>query len=213
MRMADYPVYLVDDDPSIRRSIGFMLRTSGHTVQTFESGTQLLGEVEQLDPGCVVIDIRMPGPDGLDVQEQMRKRAITFPVVVMTGHGDVELAVKAMKAGAIDFIEKPFDKRQLFAAITEAWRRLDDDDRWRTRREEAQARLKPLTTRETEVLEGLVKGHPNKTIGYDLEISPRTVEIHRANLMSKLDVHSLSDLLRVAFMAGVGEADEIPGKD
>ncbi|QZD86868.1 response regulator transcription factor [Qipengyuania psychrotolerans] len=211
--MTDYPVYLVDDDPSIRRSVGFMLRTSGHTVRTFESGAELLSTVDNLDPGCILMDIRMPGPDGLDVQDEIGERGITFPVVVMTGHGEVELAVRAMKAGAVDFIEKPFDKPQLISAIEEASQRLNDADRWRTTKNEAQARLQPLTTREREVLEGLVKGWPNKTIGYDLGISARTVEIHRANLMSKLDVHSLSDLLRVAFMAGVGEADRQQDED
>lgn len=203
--MTDYPVYLVDDDPTIRRSVGFMLRTSGRTVQSFDSGTELLLEVDKLEPGCILMDVRMPGPDGLAVQEEIVERRIDLPILIMTGHGDVEVAVRAMKAGAVDFIEKPFDKPVLLAALDEAGRRLDDKDRRRMMRDEAQARLKPLTGREYQVLEGLVKGHPNKTIGYDLGISPRTVEIHRANLMSKLDVHNLSDLLRVAFSAGVGE--------
>lgn len=203
--MTEYPVYLVDDDPSIRRSVGFMLRTSGHKVQTFDSGSELLGEVERLDPGCILIDVRMPGPDGLQVQEEITERGIGLPIVVMTGHGDVDLAVRAIKAGAVDFIEKPFDKPVLLAAIDEASQRLDNRNRQVEARAEARARLRPLTTREYEVLEGLVKGYPNKTIGYDLGISPRTVEIHRANLMTKLEVHNLSDLLRVAFAAGVGE--------
>ena len=203
--MTDYPVYLVDDETGVRRSVGFMLRTSGRTVHTFESGDELLREVDKLEPGCVLMDIRMPGPDGLVVQEEMTERGINLPVLVMTGHGDVELAVRAMKGGAVDFIEKPFDKPVLLAALDEAGKRLDDDDRRRLLRDEARARLKPLTNREYQVLEGLVKGHPNKTIGYDLGISPRTVEIHRANLMTKLDVRNLSDVLRVAFAAGVGE--------
>nr|WP_137678691.1 response regulator [Parerythrobacter lutipelagi] len=206
--MTEYPVYLVDDDPSIRRSVGFMLRTSGHQVQTFDSGTELLGKVDKLDPGCILIDVRMPGPDGLQVLEEIVHRGIGLPVVVMTGHGDVDIAVRAMKAGAVDFIEKPFDKPVLLAAINEASQRLNNKHRRSEARAEARARLGPLTTREYEVLEGLVNGYPNKTIGYDLGISPRTVEIHRANLMSKLEVHNLSDLLRVAFAAGVGDVAE-----
>lgn len=206
--MTEYPVYLVDDDPSIRRSVGFMLRTSGHQVQTFDSGTELLGKVDKLDPGCILIDVRMPGPDGLQVQEEIVRRGIGLPVVVITGHGDVDIAVRAMKAGAVDFIEKPFDKPVLLAAINEASQRLSNKHRRSEARAEARARLDPLTTREYEVLEGLVNGYPNKTIGYDLGISPRTVEIHRANLMTKLGVHNLSDLLRVAFAAGVGDVAE-----
>lgn len=205
--MTDYPIYVVDDDPSVRRSVGFMLRTAGRKVQTFDNGTELLEQVDKLEPGCILLDVRMPGPDGIEVQEEIDQRGISLPIVVMTGHGDIDLAVKAMKAGAVDFIEKPFDKPIVMAAIEEASRRLDDQGRQSVMRDEARARLKSLTSREYEVLEGLVKGHPNKTIGYDLGISPRTVEIHRANLMSKLNVHSLSDLLRVAFAAGVGEEE------
>ncbi|GAA4644071.1 response regulator FixJ [Pontixanthobacter gangjinensis] len=203
--MTNYPIYVVDDDPSVRRSIGFLLRTSGRNVQTFDNGTELLNHVDKLEPGCILMDVRMPGPDGIEVQEEIDRRGIRLPIVVMTGHGDIDLAVKAMKAGAVDFIEKPFDKPVVLAAIEEASRRLDDSGRRSVMREEARARLMPLTSREYEVLEGLVKGHPNKTIGYDLGISPRTVEIHRANLMAKLEVRNLSDLLRVAFSAGVGE--------
>ncbi|MXO57278.1 response regulator [Altererythrobacter gangjinensis] len=205
MSMTNYPIYVVDDDPSVRRSIGFLLRTSGRNVQTFDNGTELLNHVDKLEPGCILMDVRMPGPDGIEVQEEIDRRGIRLPIVVMTGHGDIDLAVKAMKAGAVDFIEKPFDKPVVLAAIEEASRRLDDSGRRSVMREEARARLMPLTSREYEVLEGLVKGHPNKTIGYDLGISPRTVEIHRANLMAKLEVRNLSDLLRVAFSAGVGE--------
>lgn len=206
--MTDYPIYLVDDDPSVRRSVGFMLRTSGRRVETFGNGTELLEHVDKLEPGCILMDIRMPGPDGIQVQEKIDELGIRLPIVVMTGHGDVDLAVRAMKGGAVDFIEKPFDKPVLLAAIDEASRRLDDKDLRSLMRDEARARLKPLTSREYEVLEGLVKGYPNKTIGYDLGISPRTVEIHRANLMAKLEVHNLSDLLRVAFAAGVAEEEQ-----
>lgn len=207
--MTEYPVYLVDDDDDVRRSVGFMLKTSGYTVESFENGTDFLKESRMLDPGCVLLDIQMPEMTGLEVQEEMRQRGLPFPVVVMTGHGDIDVAVKAMKAGAIDFIEKPFAKEEMLGAISEAFDRLDHNDARRQRRADAQVLINALTPREYEVLEGLVKGHPNKTIGYDLGISPRTVEIHRANVMKKLDVSNLSDLLRIAFAADVGEVRPI----
>jgi two-component system response regulator FixJ len=143
--------------------------------------------------------------DGLQVQEALKERGIGLPVIVMTGHGDVSVAVQAMKAGAVDFIEKPFEKAVLLSAIEEGFARIDQAGRSRARADEALTRLQALTPRERDVLEGLVRGHPNKTIAYDLDISPRTVEIHRANLMSKLGVASLSEALRIAFAAGLDE--------
>lgn len=203
--MSDFPVYLVDDDDSVRRSVGFMLKTSGLTVESFSSGVQFLKEARKLDPGAILLDIRMPEMDGLEVQAELNERGATFPVIVMTGHGDVEVAVKAMKGGAIDFIEKPFDKAVVLEALEQAFDRLGRGSKQSGRREEAQRRLNGLTPREREVLEGLVVGYPNKTIGYDLGISARTVEIHRANLMKKLEVTNISDLLRIAFAAGLGD--------
>jgi two-component system response regulator FixJ len=132
-------------------------------------------------------------------------RGSTLPVIVMTGHGDVTVAVQAMKGGAVDFIEKPFEKAVLMSALNEGFSRIEQADRSRVRRDEAETRLHALTPRERDVLLGLVRGHPNKTIAYDLDISPRTVEIHRANLMTKLGVASLSEALRIAFAAGLGE--------
>lgn len=204
--MSEFPVYLVDDDDSVRRSVGFLLKTSGLKVEAFADGAEFLNQAGKLDPGAVLLDIRMPGTDGLEVQGELNARGVTFPVVVMTGHGDVEMAVRAMKAGAVDFIEKPFNKTVVLEALDEAFARLGRKGRDSTRREEAQLRLNGLTPREREVLEGLVVGYPNKTIGYDLGISARTVEIHRANLMKKLEVNNLSDLLRIAFAAGLGES-------
>ena len=197
-------VHLVDDDDAIRRSVGFMLRTSGFAVEAHPSGVHLLKEKE-LAQGCILLDIRMPEMDGLEVQRALLERGVTLPVVVMTGHGDISIAVQAMKAGAVEFIEKPFEKAVLLAAVEEGFARLDRSDRQRVRAEEAAIRLQALTSREREVLEGLAKGFPNKTIAYDLGISPRTVEIHRANLMTKLEVVSLSEALRIAFSAGLGE--------
>jgi two-component system, LuxR family, response regulator FixJ len=200
-------VYLVDDEEAIRRSAGFMLKTSGFRVKAFESGVEFLKEKE-LAPGCVLLDIRMPGMDGLEVQRALHERGSTLPVIVMTGHGDVTVAVQAMKGGAVDFIEKPFEKAVLLSALDEGFSRIEQADRSRVRRDEAETRLHALTPRERDVLLGLVRGHPNKTIAYDLDISPRTVEIHRANLMTKLRVASLSEALRIAFAAGLGEETE-----
>lgn len=208
MTSSEYPIYLVDDDDAVRRSVGFMLKTSGYSVESFVNGAEFLKEVRSLEPGCVLLDIQMPEVDGLGVQTELRERGVAFPVIVMTGHGDVEVAVRAMKSGAVDFIEKPFAKETMVEAIGEAFARLDRSSAKSRRREEAELLVNSLTPREYEVLAGLAKGHPNKTIGYDLEISPRTVEIHRANLMKKLDVHNLSDLLRIAFAAGVGDAEQ-----
>lgn len=203
--MSKFPVYLIDDDDSVRRSVGFMLKTSGLTVHAFANGTEFLRETGKLDPGAVLLDVRMPEMDGLEVQSELNACGVTFPVIVMTGHGDVEVAVKAMKAGAVDFIEKPFDKELVLEALDEAFARLGRKGRAGIRYREARLRLNGLTSREKDVLRGLVVGYPNKTIGYDLGISARTVEIHRANLMKKLDVSNLSDLLRIAFAAGLGE--------
>lgn len=194
-------VHLVDDEAAIRRSAGFMLKTSGFQVRTYESGLELLKASGELEPGCILLDIRMPGMDGLEVQQALKERGVGLPVIIMTGHGDVSLAVKAMKAGAIDFIEKPFEKAAILAAIEQGIGRLRQTDVGRQQAGDAIVRLKALTPREREVLDGLAQGLPNKSIAYDLGISPRTVEIHRANLMSKLGVRSLSEALRIAFAA------------
>lgn len=202
-------IYLVDDDEAVRRSAGFMLKTAGFAVESFVSGVEFLKSVGTLEPGCILLDVRMPGMDGLEVQRALGERGITFPVIVLTGHGDVNVAVSAMKAGAIDFIEKPFEKAVLLSALEEGFSQIARTDRNRTRATEAATRLNVLTAREHDVLEGLVHGHPNKTIAYDLGISARTVEIHRANLMTKLNVRSLSEALRIAFAAGLGDAPAI----
>lgn len=201
-------VYLVDDDEGVRRSVSFSLRTSNYLVKTFASGIALLREAGALAPGCILMDVRMPEMDGLEVQRRLKAQGITHPVVVMSAHGDIAMAVEAMRAGAVDFIEKPFEKAVLLGAIEAGIDRLEAAGRRLARAEEARARLKVLTQREMDVMKGLVRGHPNKTIAYDLAISPRTVEIHRANLMHKLEVASLSEALRIAFAAGLGEDAE-----
>lgn len=199
---AERQVYLVDDDDAIRRSASFMLKTSGFIVTSFGSGVDFLEAARGLDAGCVLLDVRMPEIDGLAVQAALKLRGIALPVIVMTGHGDVTVAVTAMKAGAVDFLEKPFEKAELLSALNDGFARIDQSGHRAERAELAVIRLDALTPRERDVLHGLVNGLPNKTIGYDLGISPRTVEIHRAHLMTKLEVRSLAEALRIAFAAG-----------
>ncbi|MGA9580850.1 MAG: response regulator [Allosphingosinicella sp.] len=201
-------IHLVDDDEAIRRSGSFLLRTSGYIVKTYASGIELLALAKDIVPGCILLDIRMPEMDGLEVQRTLKDRGVLLPVIIITGHADVDLAVQAMKAGAVDFIEKPFEKSVLIGAIDEGFARIDQSGRRHARADEAKVRLEALTPREHDVLRGLVRGHPNKTIAYDLGISPRTVEIHRANLMGKLHVSSLSEALRIAFAAGLGSDED-----
>jgi two-component system response regulator FixJ len=197
-------IHLIDDEESIRRSAGFMLKTSGFLVQTYANGVEFLRDARNAAPGCILLDVRMPQMDGLEVQERMHEAGVTLPVIILTGHGDIGIAVRAMKAGAVEFIEKPFEKAALLAAIEAAFARLEHRDDVEQVEREADVRLAVLTPREREVLDGLARGLPNKTIAYDLGISARTVEVHRANLMTKLDVRSFSDALRVAFAAGLG---------
>lgn len=197
------PIFIVDDDDGIRRSVTFLLKTSGYSVQTFSGGLEFLKVAGSLNSGCVLLDVRMPDIDGLAVQRRLHEEGIMLPVIIMTGHGDIDMAVTAMRAGAIDFIEKPFDKATLIASLDRAKAQAQSSLTVVTQREQALARLNILTDRERDVLGGLVAGMPNKTIAYDLGISPRTVEIHRSNLMQKLNVRSLSEALRIAFQAGV----------
>ena len=197
-------VHIIDDEDAIRRSAGYMLKTSGYAVETWPSGAAFLKDARHATQGCVLLDIRMPEMDGLEVQQAMAERGIALPVIILTGHGDVGIAVRAMKAGAVDFLEKPFEKAKLLAAIDAAFERLEAAGKQATRAADATVLLGALTPRERDVLDGLARGLPNKTIAYDLGISPRTVEVHRANLMQKLEVRSLSDALRIAFAAGLG---------
>lgn len=197
-------VHIVDDEEAIRRSTRFMLTTSGYAVECWESGAAFLKTVRNAAPGCILLDVRMPEMDGLEVQQQLNERGVTMPVIILTGHGDISTAVQAMKAGAVDFIEKPFEKAVLLSAIEAAHAQLGRQADEAARGAEAQVMLAKLTGREREVLDGLARGLPNKTIAYDLTISSRTVEVHRANLMTKLGVKSLSDALRIAFAAGLG---------
>jgi two-component system response regulator FixJ len=201
---AEKLVHIVDDDDAVRRSAAFMLKHAGYRVESWVSGVAFLKSAKAAERGCVLLDVRMPEMDGLEVQQEMVKCGIDMPVVILTGHGDVGIAVKAMRAGAVNFIEKPYEKESLIAAIEEAYTRLDRNHDKDMKAGEAQVRLACLTGRERDVLDGLVAGYPNKTIAYDLGISPRTVEIYRANMMEKLRVRSLSEALRIAFIAEEG---------
>lgn len=207
--MADRRViHIVDDEEAIRRSASFMLKTSGFDVQTWPSGVAFLKEARSAASGCVLLDVRMPEMDGLEVQQALIEHGVAMPVIVLTGHGDITIAVRAMMAGAVDFLEKPFEKARLLDAIEEAFARLEDTAGRADRAQDAAIAIASLTAREREVLEGLAQGLPNKTIAFDLDISARTVEVHRANLMSKLNVRSLSEALRIAFAAGMGGAGD-----
>ena len=197
-------IHLVDDDEAVRHSASFMLRHAGFTVKTYADGVIFLESAQQAELGCILLDVQMPHMDGLEVQQRLNDLGISLPVIVLTGHGDVEVAVKAMKAGAVDFVEKPYEKRMLVTALTRAFERLDARSHKDVLTDEAKGRIERLTPRERDVLGGLVDGFTNKMIAETLDISPRTVEIHRANLMEKLDAPSLSSVLRIAFAAGVG---------
>lgn len=199
-------VHLVDDDPAVRRAVSFVLKTSGFEVTQHVSGVEFLKEVRHAEPGCILLDIRMPDMDGLEVQRELNARGVTMPIVMLTGHGDVTAAVQAMKEGAVDFLEKPSAKDVLLRAIGNAFERLEQAGDVATAGADAAVRIAALTPREREVLDGLAQGLPNKTIAYDLGISPRTVEVHRANVMTKLGVHSFPDALRIAFAAGLGRS-------
>ena len=195
-------VHIIDDDDAVRDSLAFLLTSSGIRAETHASATVFLDRFAEVSIGCIVTDIRMPDISGIDLLRQVKERDPTTPVIVITGHGDVPLAVEAMKLGAVDFLEKPFDDDALLAAIRNALDRERNRDEQGTRIAEFRSRLASLSTREREVLEGLVAGHPNKIIAYDLGISPRTVEVYRANVMTKMKASTLSDLVRMALVTG-----------
>jgi two-component system response regulator FixJ len=201
-------VHVVDDEESIRRSLDFLLRTAGYRVEKWPDGEAFLRGADKLAPGCTLLDVRMPGMDGLEVQAEMAAQGFNFPVIVLTGHGDINTAVRAMQAGAVDFLEKPFNRERLLEAIEAGFELLADREGRRNREEWARTQIATLTQREQEVLDGLACGYPNKTIAYDLGISSRTVEVYRANAMTKLEVTNFADALRVAFAAGMGSEKE-----
>jgi len=195
-------VHVIDDDEAVRESLAFLLKTAKLSVRTYDNAATFLDSSYDLTSGCIITDVRMPGMDGIELLRQLRQRDIQVPVIVVTGHGDVPLAVEAMKVGAADFLEKPFDDDALLASVRSALSRHERDAQQDAERAAIQERIAALSNRERQVLEGLIAGYPNKTIAYDLGISPRTVEIYRANVMTKMEAKSLSELVRLALVAG-----------
>jgi two-component system response regulator FixJ len=197
-------IYIVDDDDAVRESLSALLESFGYETMTFESAAAFLAICNSVTAGVLLADIRMPDMDGLELLERVGLICRGLGVVIITGHGDVPLAVRAIKSGAVDFLEKPFTTEIVIAAVENALRQGDSARRNASDNAEITARLDQLTAREREVMEGLVAGLPNKTIAYDLGISPRTVEIHRARVMDKMQANSLSELVRLALKAGIG---------
>lgn len=196
-------VYIVDDDAAVRESLAVLLEAKGCTARTFALARDFLAAAPTLRPGVLIADIRMPEMDGLELQQELTARSFQFPLIVITGHGDVPLAVRAMKAGAIDFIEKPFPTEAIIASIDAAMARVSESAQKDPLGATAAERIALLSPREREVLQGLLAGLPNKSIAYDLAISPRTVEIHRARVMEKMGARSLSELIRMSLAAGM----------
>ena len=208
---ADAMVHVIDDDEAVRDSLAFMLDAAGLEARTWESALAFLAALDGIDHGCIVTDIRMPDMTGLELVERLNALGVTDPVIVITGHADVPLAVEAMKAGVVDFIEKPFENRRLLDAVRAALARpaaraaIEPTGQAEERRLFAE-RVDSLSMRERQVLDGLVTGHANKVIAFDLGISPRTVEVYRANVMDKMQARSLSELVRMAIAAGAAAA-------
>jgi two-component system, LuxR family, response regulator FixJ len=200
-------VHVIDDDEALRESLAFLLRTAQLEVKSYASAKAFLDALPDESLRCVITDVRMPDISGIDLLRRLRELKIAVPVIVMTGHGDVALAVEAMKIGAMDFFEKPFDDDLLLASVRSALREQEGQTKRYAERAEIEGRIAGLSPRERDVLTGLVEGRANKQIAFDLGISPRTVEIYRANLMNKMQADSLSDLVRMALMAGLLGSD------
>jgi two-component system, LuxR family, response regulator FixJ len=206
VQKVDYIVHIVDDEEPVRKSLAFLLTMSGFAVRMHESASNFLAAASGIRDGVLVTDLRMPDMTGVELLQALRLAGTTLPSIVITGHGDVPMAVEAMKAGAIDFIEKPFEDEVLIEAIRRAAEQLSEKPSDTDDVGAIQARLEQLSERERQVLSGVVAGLPNKSIAYDLDISPRTVEVHRANVMAKMQARSLPQLVRMAIAAGFGPA-------
>ena len=198
-------IYVIDDDEAVRQSLEFLLKTAGIAVRGFDSAKAFLEVLPQVGFGCIITDVRMPEITGIDLLRKIKEAKRDLPVIVITGHGDISLAVEAMNIGAVDFLEKPFDDDHLLTAVRNALDREAGQAKRKAEVIDIQDKLAALSNRERQVLEGLVAGNANKTIAFDLGISPRTVEIYRANLMTKMAANSLSDLVRMAMVAGILE--------
>lgn len=202
-------VHVVDDDRGDRMSLTVLLQASGHAVRGWDTGDALLTALATLEDGCILLDLRMPGRSGLEVLSEIRARGVNLPVILLTGHGDIADAVRAMKDGALDFLQKPVEPGALLDAIAAAHAHMEDTRRHARLASEARVALAALTAREMEILARLAHGEPHTEVAAALGISPRTVEVHRANLIGKLQVRNLPEALRIAFAAGLtlgGEA-------
>jgi two-component system, LuxR family, response regulator FixJ len=196
-------VHIIDDDEAVRQALAFQLGSAGIDVRTYESAAVFLEVASTVQTGCIITDVRMPKLSGIDLLRRLRELKLRVPVIVITAHGDIPLAVEAMRLGAVDFLEKPFEDEVLLASVRSALDRGDRDQKRQAERSSIEGRLAALSNRERDVLEGLVAGHANKQIAYDLGISARTIENYRANLMIKMQAASLSDLVRMALIAGI----------
>ena len=194
-------VHVIDDDEALRESLAFLLRSAKLEVRSFDSAKAFLDVLPVAALGCVITDVRMPDMSGIELLRRLKELKLDVPVIVITGHGDVTLAVEAMKMGAADFFEKPFDDDLLLASVRAALRQQEDQTKRGAERAEIEHRISSLSPREKDVLAGLIEGRANKQIAFDLGISPRTVEIYRANLMNKMQANSLSDLVRMALIS------------
>lgn len=199
----DPTVYIVDDDEAVRDSLAVLLQTAGFNIATYSSGDAFVDALDATGNGCLIIDVRMPGRSGLDIQKMLVERNTTLPVIIVTGHGDLPMAVNAMKSGAVDFIEKPFDADALIQSVRAALKSSAENLQDANQIDEIKQKLARLTARERQVLDELVTGNLNKVIAFNLDISPRTVEIHRARAMEKMQARNLAHLVRMAITVGV----------
>jgi two-component system response regulator FixJ len=196
-------VYVIDDDEAMRHSLEFLLNSADYEVTLFESAQAFLDRLGGLDFGCVVSDVRMPGLDGIELLKRMKSDQSRLPIVIMTGHGDIPLAVEAIKLGAVDFLEKPFEDDRLIAVIEAAIRQGGPAAKNEAVTRDIVSRIATLSPRERQVMDGLIAGLSNKLIARDYDISPRTIEVYRANVMTKMQAGSLSELVRLALRAGL----------
>jgi two-component system, LuxR family, response regulator FixJ len=202
--MASEPlVHVIDDDEAARQSLEFLLDCAGYRVRSYASAVGFLDALPQLEPGCIVTDVRMPEISGIELIDRLNRMGIEQPVIVITGHADVPMAIEAMKQGVADFIEKPFSDDAILGAVRSALARAEGRGQLQAEKQQVLTRLASLSPREREVLDGLVKGHANKVIAFDLDISARTVEVYRANVMTKMQAGSLSELVRMVTIAEV----------
>jgi two-component system response regulator FixJ len=203
--MTEALIHVIDDDEAARDSLQFLLVAARLPVKTHDSALEFLKALPSLDVACIITDVRMPDLSGIDLLRHLREMGMAVPVIVITGHADVPLAVGAMKFGAVDFLEKPFDDEILIASVRAALGGREKEAKREAEKKEYRERFEELSSREKDVLQGLIAGKPNKIIAYDLGISPRTVEIYRANVMTKMRAASLSELVRIALVAGLLE--------